>query len=143
MAILSPPYEITGAMVLLKFHWIYNTIYFLWHKEPMVTAYSLKTCNIAALLQWPLQVYCNHLSNKIISFFLYISRFIYYLWQGKQGRGQWQQGSGLGRDMECNKVIKVIIWCKVQSGLVFSPCMDPNTVAKGGISLYFNFSYIP
>ena len=38
----------------------------------------------------------------------------------------------LAEDMECNKVIKVIIWCNVQSGVVFSPHMDPNSVAMGG-----------
>ena len=46
--------------------------------------------------------------------------------------------------MVCNKVIKVIIWFNVQSGMVFSPYMDPNSVAtKGGdISVYFNFGHI-
>ena len=52
--------------------------------------------------------------------------------QCQQGGGQWQQGSGLAEDMECNKVIKVIIWCNVQSGVVFSPHMNPNLVARGG-----------
>ena len=41
--------------------------------------------------------------------------------------------------MECNKVFKVIIWCNVQSGVVFSPHMDPNSVAtiEGGRWLKF------
>ena len=42
----------------------------------------------------------------------------------QQSGGQCQQGSGLAKDMECNKVIKVIIWCNVQSGVVFSPHRD-------------------
>lgn len=38
----------------------------------------------------------------------------------------------LAEDMECNKVIKVIIWCNVQSGVVFSPHMDSNLMATMG-----------
>ena len=55
--------------------------------------------------------------------------------------------------MECKKVFKVIIWFNAQSGVVFSPHMDPNSVATGGvggqnsygqigISIYFNFEHI-
>ena len=47
--------------------------------------------------------------------------------QCQQGGGQWQQGSGLAEDIECNNVIKVIILCNVQSEVVFSPHMDTNT----------------
>ena len=47
----------------------------------------------------------------------------------------------------------VIIWYKIQCGVVFCPHMDPNSVATGGgvggqnsygqmgISVYFNFGY--
>ena len=54
--------------------------------------------------------------------------------QCKQGGEQWQQGSGLAKDMEYNKVIKpkVIIWCNVQSGVVFRTHIDPNSGATGG-----------
>ena len=45
--------------------------------------------------------------------------------------GQGQSGNSLVGDMECNKVIKVIIWCDIQSGVVFSPHMDPNSLATG------------
>ena len=38
----------------------------------------------------------------------------------------------LAEHMECNKVIKIIIWCNVQSGVVLSPHMDPNSVETGG-----------
>ena len=47
--------------------------------------------------------------------------------------GQGQQGSGLAGDMECNKVIKVIIRCNVQPGVVFSVIQNPKTVIKGGV----------
>ena len=73
--------------------------------------------------------------------------------QCKQGGEQWQQGSGLAKDMEYNKIIKpkVIIWCNVQSGVVFRTHIDPNSGATGGgtkkrkigISDYFNFGHIP
>ena len=49
-----------------------------------------------------------------------------------QGGGQGQQGSALAKDLECNKVIKVIIWCNVHFGVVFSPHIDPNSVATRG-----------
>ena len=56
----------------------------------------------------------------------------------------------LAEDMECNKVIKVIIWSNVQSGVVFSPHMDLNSVAtRGGHKCLLQFwpysimGYIP
>ena len=61
------------------------------HKLYRLCAYSLKTCNIAALLQWPLQVYHDHLSNEIIHFSIY--QQIHQL-SRPDNTAQCQQGGG-------------------------------------------------